>query len=324
MPSMLTHRMLGDEVIKELGKDSKVKKAIDHAFELYSIGTSGPDIFFFYAAWPWANPKKAYEVAKFGSWMHEGKTDLLFREMLTQCYNSGSELQLSYTAGVILHWCLDHIAHPYVFNKTGHGKKSDIPHRYFESQLDKGMIDWKGVDLHKFKPYSVVAYQSSTWYPIWVLYSEVLKQGWQAELKQKDIQKAVKDFYKVEKVLYDPNGKKMKVVGKLEKQLHIEGAGTSMIIPTHLDPAWDVMNDDHQLWHHPSTNQEHHESFQELFEQARLCGIEILASVDQYLSGQKDINTVMEKINGNFHTGLNVPDDMKFFDLVPTQKPNNL
>ena len=32
MPSMLTHRMLGDEVIKELGKDSKVKKAIDHAF----------------------------------------------------------------------------------------------------------------------------------------------------------------------------------------------------------------------------------------------------------------------------------------------------
>lgn len=325
MPSMLTHRVLGDDVIREINPDRKVIRAIDDdGFELYSIGTSGPDIFFFFAAFPWANPKRAYEVSKYGSWMHAEKTDLIFRTMASQCKKTMDSCQIAYTAGVLLHWALDHIAHPYVFNRTGTGAASNTPHRYFESQLDCGVIQWKKIDITKFRPYTVVDYKPDTWYTIWQLYDEVLRNGWGTELKTTEAEQAVKDFSKIEHYLYDPKGTKMKLVLKAEKAGHLDGLASSMIIPRRMDPAWDVMNEEHHLWHHPSTNEEHHESFKELYEQARVCGISLLNSFSDYLENKDDIEKLMSQITGNFHTGLPVPDDMKFFDLVPTRVPDHL
>ena len=324
MPSMLTHRVLGDDVLKKLDPSMTVMQSIDQGFELYSIGTSGPDIFFFYKSFPWSDSKKAARVSKYGSLMHQLYTKDMFRVIVKRCNLSKDPLQISYVSGLMLHWALDHIAHPYVYNRTGHGKEADNTHRAFESQLDRGVIDWKGIDITKFKPQDVVSYLPDTWYPIWQIYSEVLEKVWGLQLKPEEMEQSVRDFRKMEEILFDPSGKKIKPFARLEGLMGIKGLATSMVIPLKMDPAWNVMNEDHDLWRHPSTGEEHHESFRELFDQARASGEELLTAFNEYLENDLPEEHVLDVITGNFHTGLPVPDDMKYFNLVPTKMPEHL
>ena len=324
MPSMLTHRVLGDDVLKQNDPASLVMQSIDQAFECYSIGTSGPDLFFFYNAFPWNDGKKAVAVSRHGSRIHQFYTREVFKVMVSRCRKSMDPGQIAYTAGFMMHWALDHIAHPYVYNRCGTGRQSDSPHRFFESQLDRGIIDWKNIDIRKFKPQDIVKYLPDTWYPIWQLYSEVLEKIWNLSLEPEQIQIALQDFHRMEIYLYDPSGRKMKVVWKAEKLAHMEGHATSMIIPVKLDPEWNVMNEDHHLWHHPSTGEEHRESFRELFEEATESGKALLKAFNDVLENGEPLDTVLDLITGNFHTGLPVPDDMKYFDLLQTRVPKSI
>ena len=84
VPSMITHRLFADDFLEGL-KEGTVKEAIKQSFELFSIGSSGPDFFFFYGVWPWRDKVKSSNFHKFGSWMHHEKIDVLFQTMYTMC-----------------------------------------------------------------------------------------------------------------------------------------------------------------------------------------------------------------------------------------------
>ena len=317
MPSMMTHRLFADDVLAKL-PSGMVREAIEHAFELFSIGSSGPDFFFFFGVWPWRDQKKSKSVHKFGSWMHEEKIDVLFQTLFSMCKETKNQLYIAYTSGVLVHWCLDHQAHPYVFNQTGRGtKKDDHLHCLFESMIDREMLERKQIRLQDFKTYDVVKHQSTTHEAIYDLYAAVIKNGWNEDLDKNDVKQCLTDFERVERFLYDPNGHKVKFVRVLEKLLGLEGYATSMIIPTKENVCWDVMNDEHRLWHHPQTNEEHTESFMEMYESALAIAKQVFAKFEAFLSGEISIEDALQLIGKkNFHTALEEPDNMKYFDLI--------
>lgn len=317
MPSIVTHRLFADDVFAKLNQ-GKVYTAIQENYDLYSIGSNGPDIFFFYGAWPWVNRKKAKAVSQYGSWMHAEKVQLLFETLFEQCKQTQDPREISYTAGVLVHWCLDHKAHPYVFNQTGHGtKESGNYHCLFESILDREMLDDKNIRIQDFKPYDIVRHQSTTVEAIFSLYQKVLKNGWDVTLKKADMQQCLTDFFHIEKFLYDPNGWKVKVVRVLEKPLGIEGYGSSMFIPKRNDAKLDVMNREHREWHHPSDNTASRQSFLELYQSGLEVAQGLFAQLEDYLNGHISLEHMMETIgNRNFHTGLPVKDDLKYFNIL--------
>ncbi|MDD6467504.1 MAG: hypothetical protein PUF50_04925 [Erysipelotrichaceae bacterium] len=317
MPSIVTHRLFADDVYAKIEKGT-VHTAIAQGFELYSIGSNGPDLFFFHGAWPWVKREVAHKVSQYGSWMHAENVQLLFETMFQRCKETQNSLHIAYTAGVLAHWCLDHKAHPYVFNQTGYGtSESGHFHCLFESIIDREMLNRKQIRIQAFKPYDIVRYQSTTAVPIYELYSEVLKKGWDVTLTQQEIQQCLKDFYRIERFLYDPNGWKVKLVSWLEKPMHIEGYASSMFIPKNNYLQLDVMNDAHRLWHHPSTNEESHASFLELYQEGVQVALDLFQKFDAYLKDEISLEDLMETIgNRNFHTGLPVKDDFKYFDLM--------
>jgi hypothetical protein len=313
VPSMITHRLFADDILANL-HNGKVKSAIQQTFELYSIGSSGPDFFFFYGVWPWRNREKSRNFHKFGSWMHHEKIDVLFQTMYTMCKEALNPEYISYTAGVLAHWCLDHQAHPYVFNQTGLG---DDPHRFYEAMIDRAMMDRRQITYKQLKPYDVVKYNKTTHEPIYDLYSAVLKNGWNAELKKEDVKQGMIDIDRVERFLYDPYGRRVHFVRWLEKPLKVEGYATNMMIPTKENPDWDVMNEKRRLWHHPQTNEERHDTFMDMYNQGLEIAKDVFKCFEQYLNNELSLEEALKMIGKkNFHTGLEEPDNMKYFDLV--------
>ena len=313
MPSMVTHRLFADDIYNDL-ENGIVKQSIADAFELYSIGSSGPDFFFFYGVWPWRNKEKKHNFHKFGSWMHREKIDVLFSTIFTMCKETKNPLYIAYSAGILAHWCLDHQAHPYVFNQTG---LEDDLHRFYEATIDREMMNLKGITYKQLKPYDVVRYQSTTHEPIYDLYSAVLRKGWNAELKKEDVRQGMIDIYRVERFLYDPKGKWLPWVKVIEKLFGVEGYATNMMIPVKANPDWDVLNEKGCFWHHPQTNEEHTESFMDMYNNGLEIAKDVYHRLEMYLQDKMSLEDVLSIIGKkNFHTGLEIPEEFKYFDLV--------
>ena len=313
MPSMVTHRLFADDIYKNLN-NGIVKQSISDAFELFSIGSSGPDFFFFYGVWPWRNREKKHNFQKFGSWIHRENVDVTFSTLFSMCKETLNPMYIAYTSGILAHWCLDHIAHPYVFNQTG---MSDNLHRFYEATIDREIMNLKQITYKQLKPYDIVRYQSTTHEAIYDLYSAVIKNGWNAQLKKEDVRQGMIDIYQVEKFLYNPNGKTMPFIKLLEKMFKVEGYATNMMIPLQANSNWDVMNEQHRLWHHPQTNEEHTESFMDLYYQGLTVANKVYAYFDAYLQGKLPLEDVLSIIGKkNFHTGLEIPEEFIYFDLV--------
>ena len=316
MPSLYTHCLLGEKVFDKIS-EGKVKNAISITDTLYTIGTNGPDIFFFYHAWPWLHNERAKIVNGYGEKMHASHINDMFKVMLEMCDKENNPFYIAYTAGVLIHWSLDHIAHPYVFNQTGDCKgKSSLIHRMYESHIDREMIKEFGIDIRLRRPYSFVAYKTTTYLPIYDLYSKVLKEVWDIELRESEMSTCVKDFYRIERALYDTSGSKMKWIGKLEGTLNLKGYGTSMVIPMEGYKGWDVLNRQKRNWRHPSTGEVKNSSFLEMFEEATITGTKLLTMMEDYLNDKISVDSILDYLgNRNFHSGL-LEDNFQYFDLV--------
>ena len=138
-----------------------------------------------------------------------------------------------------------------------------------------------------------------------------------AELKKAAVRHGLIDIDRVERFLYDPYGRRVHFVRWLEKPLKVEGYATNMMIPTKENPDWDVMNEKRRLWHHPQTNEERHDTFMDMYNQGLEIAKDVFRCFEQYLNNEISLEEALKMIGKkNFHTGLEEPDNMKYFDLV--------
>ncbi|MBE6958411.1 MAG: hypothetical protein E7447_04590 [Ruminococcaceae bacterium] len=133
MPGIYAHYRMGVELLPTLPGDTA--RTISRFRRLFEVGLHGPDMFFYY------NPVLPTSVGALGSKFHaqDGKTFFLRICRLTRMERS--EAAQSYLYGVLCHYVLDSVLHPFVNEKA---KELGIPHGEIEAEFDRFLLEKDG------------------------------------------------------------------------------------------------------------------------------------------------------------------------------------
>lgn len=272
MPNLITHTIFAEEALN-LMQNTKYKKWIEKHKEEYKIGTNGPDFLFFYDIFPLLKKRDA-RISKIGSKMHKKKINL-FYETAIKAYQDIKEKEIKeaatvYLIGHYLHWQLDSIMHPYVVYKTGFNDPRSIDkHHRLESMMDTILLKrLRNTTIQTYKTYEICNRSLLSVKAIASFYIPCIKTCFKEDINEEIIEKSLIDWQKVQKVLYDPKGKKFKTIQILENMIHHKWLLSSQIVRNEMDNTYDIMNDNHQVWHHPCTNETFDKSVMDLFQEA--------------------------------------------------------
>lgn len=126
MPANYAHYRFGKELISAMPADAKA--CIQRFRRMYDMGLQGPDFFFYF--FPWMNTN----VGSLGSKFHNQSGQAFFDhagEVAT------SEAATAYLYGLLAHYCLDSLAHPYVESLVA---IEEAEHVELESEFDRYLM----------------------------------------------------------------------------------------------------------------------------------------------------------------------------------------
>ena len=126
MPANYAHYRFGKLVLQEM--PAEVKRPIQRFRRMYDMGLHGPDIFFYY------NPFLKTPVGDLGGKFHMETG----REFFTRvCAAAKTEPAQAYLYGLLGHYCLDSVCHPYVQKLVDIG---EARHVALESEFDRFLL----------------------------------------------------------------------------------------------------------------------------------------------------------------------------------------
>ncbi len=133
MPSHYAHYRFGAAAIAAM--DSQSQRAVRHFRQLYDVGLHGPDIFFYHSIFVHG---KATKIAR----ETHGESGVDF---FTRCCKrlrlEPNEAATAYLCGVLAHYCLDSVMHPFVLAQTAEGT---ISHVELETEFDRYLLQRDG------------------------------------------------------------------------------------------------------------------------------------------------------------------------------------
>lgn len=133
MPCNYTHYRMGAQALSGLPGD--VRRSIQRFRRLYNAGLQGPDLLFYY------NPFLKNAIGRLGSTFHRQTGKDFFSRVCRQFRSDPTEAGMVYIYGLLAHYCLDSIAHPYVESVTGSGKPGHIE---LEVEFDRFLLELDG------------------------------------------------------------------------------------------------------------------------------------------------------------------------------------
>lgn len=134
MPSIYAHHRFGDLILPDLPGD--VRGAIARHRRLFNAGLQGPDFFFYY------KPTGKTHIGSLGSNIHQRTGREFFTQVCLALGNSPKEEELVYLYGLLGHYCLDSLCHPYVCEQSRLGKAG---HNAIESEFERHLLLLDGV-----------------------------------------------------------------------------------------------------------------------------------------------------------------------------------
>lgn len=327
MPALVTHYLCGNAVLK-LIKDENIKDTILHNRNVFNLGTQGPDIFFYYGAWPRAKKKG---IPKLGNRIHEEKTGEFFLEALK--YINGSDessksILATYMFGYICHYVLDCRIHPYVFYKAGFVRKGEeysakytCYHRKLESTMDvlmlKHELDKNPPDIIASDMIEISREAASV---ISEMYSKVLMKVYKIDMESELVYQSIADMTRVAAVLRDTTGIKKRLISIIEKSLGKPPLFSNMIMPLEVKDGLDYLNNSHSVWHLPwDSSKDLTSSVVENFMISLLESKDIVEAAVFYFAGKTDLESLMLLIgNRSFTTGedCNLDLEFKYYDCI--------
>lgn len=313
MSDVLTHGYCAYNAIQSLEKPN-TKRIIQENMYYYYLGSQGPDIFFYYNVWPWADGK---DVNNFASTLHKHNTQLFLMESFAYINKISSspdrELMFAYLYGFLSHYALDQISHPYIFYYSGvvdpkdsRTQKYKYEHKLFECSLDTILRNQYKDSVNHLKTQHEIVKQS---HPIPKIFDDffrdLFKRVYQVDIIMGCASKAAKSMYTVIKFLYDPLELKRPILILLERLLKKPLAYSTAIFPVPLNPDLDYLNSDKKQWLHPCDNQvKSSESFLELFHKATLLTAEYINAFDLYQEkkiSKSELKALLQ--NNSYDTG---------------------
>lgn len=138
MPNQYAHYRFGTAQLKIMPQDAQRICRIHRS--LYDLGLHGPDIFFYY------NPATKNKLAALGHKYHFQSGFTFFFRVCRMLRLNPSEEGLAYLFGVLGHYCLDAVCHPYV-NKIA--EDGSITHTEMETEFERLLLELDGKLLPK-------------------------------------------------------------------------------------------------------------------------------------------------------------------------------
>ncbi|MEN2767742.1 zinc dependent phospholipase C family protein [Ornithinibacillus xuwenensis] len=288
MPNIWTHMLFCEDVIDSIGNPQSLPK---HSY-IINLGAQGPDPFFYFNFWPWVKDEPVHQI---GNLLHTEKCGEFLLDLIHLAKHKSVEIK-SYVFGFVTHHILDRNAHPYIHYRAGYeGNK----HQKLEVIIDTLMMEryknlktwktpvYKEIHLHKKQKQDISE----------VLHQVILKHYPEVKRSSSDyIQKAFSDMHLALKLLADPHGWKNKLLKSMVSSF------SHQPITEHKD----YLNLEHTTWYHPATNEASKKSFIDLYEQARIEGIEVMRKVLDYWKDDSSNRSDLVDIIGDisYDTGL--------------------
>lgn len=131
MPANYAHYRFGKQLLS--GMCPNDRRSIQRFRRLYDMGLHGPDIFFYH------NPLIKTATGQLGGVFHAQSGQEFFARV---CAQAGSEAGRVYLLGLLGHYCLDSLCHPYVEKKEADGSARHVE---LESEFDRYLLESDGV-----------------------------------------------------------------------------------------------------------------------------------------------------------------------------------
>lgn len=308
MPGVITHALMGMMIKDGLNHHEQVLLSDEDSF---LMGTTGPDIFYYYHVWPWSSKGGLKKGTQLADQFHNINIEAYISAWLDLAYKKQDPCLTAYVAGFLLHFILDTTVHPYIYYKTigNYKAMSDYEHRHLETQIDSQLYPYFKEHYHK-KPYEIVRLSSNKIQRLSHYYQKIIPVVTQETISLSLIEKSFYDCYRLQYLLYDAKGWKKRWCEKIEKktQRPIQANSLILCLSPHVD-SFDVLNQHHHLWKHPITGDEYHTSVFDLFNDALYQGRKIVKQFIEYIqTGQGKQHILHQLDNRSFDTGLSAED----------------
>lgn len=131
MPASYAHYRFGKLCVPEL--PANVRQPIQRFRQLYNMGLQGPNIFFYH------NPFGGNAVSGLTAKFHAQSGQEFFTNA---CAQATTEAGLAYLYGLLGHYCLDSVAHPYI---RKHSDSGEVRHGEMEAEFDRLLLELDGM-----------------------------------------------------------------------------------------------------------------------------------------------------------------------------------
>ncbi len=310
MPSLVTHCLAAHKMIPT---NCYVEACISKNMYAFNIGSSGPDLFYFYHAFPWSNKEGKDRIYALGEVFHNTKANDHFKCAMEYAKNSKDETIVAYMAGWLCHYALDRNCHPYIFHKTG---DDSYAHRRMEADIDCAMLaKLLNTSIKNYKPYEIINNDEHTRHAIFQIYEHVLKEVYGITLEEHIVHESIKDMRFSYRLLHDPNNIKRSLIKKIES---VPYQFTGTMIPSTVNTNEDILNLEHSEWCNPCDNTiKSNEDFLQLFDKGVQDGLLLLTLFNNYVNGNLSIDVILKQINNvDYCTGLPFHPAMKFYNPI--------
>lgn len=129
MPAQYAHYRFGAQLLSQLPAD--IRRTCQRFRQIYDMGLHGPDIFFYH------NIFFTDSAVSLGRNIHRQTGEEFFTRICKRLRLEPTEAGRAYLYGVLAHYCLDSLCHPFIHEHTGDGK---IGHSELEKEFDRHLL----------------------------------------------------------------------------------------------------------------------------------------------------------------------------------------
>lgn len=319
MPNIIAHALCANDVLQQL-PNLEIKRVIQKYPRVFSMATSGPDFLFYYKALPFQDDKDAKPVHEIGNVIHKKLINQFYAKAieLIQLETENKEVLIAFLAGHLMHWSLDHKAHPFVFNRSGEiAGDTKYWHYRFESMIDTMMVKQiKGYRLNETKSYEFVDSLPKHRKIIGEFYRKIVLSVYDLDFSTEIYEECFESMHKLSKMLFDPNMTKYHLVQATEKAIGLEWKYSSHMVIGKIDTEHDVLNLKHSPWEHPCDNTVSTKSFVDLYDEAILVGQAVLYRLNDIVFENKKVSLDNLLNDLGYDTGKANEKELKFYRSI--------
>lgn len=319
MPNIIAHALCANDVLQQL-PNLEIKRVIQKYPRVFSMASSGPDFLFYYKALPFQDDKDAKPVHEIGNVIHRKWINRFYAKAveLIQNETTNKEVLIAFLAGHLMHWSLDHKAHPFVFNRSGEiAGDTKYWHYRFESMIDTMMVKQiKGYRLNETKSFEFVDSLPEHRKIIGEFYRKIVLSVYNLDFSTEIYEECFESMHKLSKMLFDPNTTLFPLIQVAEKAMGFEWKYSSHMVIGKIDTEHDVLNLKHSPWEHPCDNTVSTKSFVDLYDEAILVGQAVLYRLNDIVYENKKVNLDNILNDLGYDTGKANEMELKFYRSI--------